>query len=668
MTDLVTMSEIATALQISKQAVAARAERESWPFTEEPVRGGKRRLFAPHTLPRDVQQALREYRLQTAVANVAAELPALPDVGEIGLVQPEQAWTAAQRARGNARDVVLRLLTRMQREAGCSQASAMTTLLTNAAAGRLDATATAALQAARDPRGRKGNGFPSVRSLKRWLGLDDRKPLVVQKDMRVKPWYALAVALKQRPQKPTLTWVHEQIAEQWNPAWGESPPSYDALARFFRDKFSQIDVLKGQHLGSALKAHSFYLDRDTSGDPFTEVHADGWCTHFTAPHPVTGSFVTLEVWHAHCISTRYVPPFAVGLSESFEVIAKCVEHAIRDIGVMAILLTDSTGSVKNDRFEFDPVTSIAKRAGISIMHPKEVGNSQANGIAENFNTWLDREARELATYRGKGMDSLALKRTKKLTDKMVKASSLEERAAYKREAERMGKGIVFGSYEEALSWLEGKRQKWNNKPHSSLPKVLDAVTRKRRHQTPNEALEAARLAGWKPVQMEEADIVDLFRPHLRKMVRRGTVSPYNGQRYHHDDLAHWNGKEVQVAVDIMDWRQVWVKDMEGRFICCAMFVEAQGRPLTALEAAYEKRSRAQVRRKETQIAEIEARAPGVLIESATPTVIDIPAVLVRDETEHAAIEQRPPASSYQDTVMWLWGEGSASPEKKTLAG
>jgi hypothetical protein len=56
----------------------------------------------------------------------------------------------------------------------------------------------------------------------------------------------------------------------------------------------------------------------------------------------------------------------------------------------------------------------------------------------------------------------------------------------------------------------------------------------------------------------EEYLVALFRPHTRVKVRREAVLPYSGMRYWHEVLGDWNGKEVVVAYDIMDWQQVWV--------------------------------------------------------------------------------------------------------------
>lgn len=296
---------------------------------------------------------------------------------------------------------------------------------------------------------------------------------------------------------------------------------------------------------------------------------------------------------------------------------------------MSILQTDSTRVVKNSkRFKTDPATALADRVGFTIVHPQTVGNSQANGIAENFNTWLDREARELATYQGKGMDSLTLKRVKKLTAKAVREqqkNNLTGHALALSEAERMGKGYVLRSYEEACQWLESKRQKWNAKPHRSLPKTRDPETGKTRHMSPNEALSAALDEGWKPVQLAQEYITLLFRPHVKVKVRREAVTPYGGMRYSAPGLGDWNGQEVVVAYDIMDFRQVWIKTLTGELIAVAEFQEATAyRTQTALEIAEEKRAIAQIKHRERQIDLIRSRVGGVVLNAPDESETRVP--------------------------------------------
>jgi len=526
-------------------------------------------------------------------------------------------------------------------------------------------------------------------TLNKWVGNYKETglyaPLKKGKDFSIKPWHALALELRRRPQGSTVTWLHDQLAVNWNDAWG-TMPSYDVVNNLFKHKLSQIDQIKGRWTGSQLRSKKFFQHRSREGlVPAQEVHGDGWNTHFTAPHPVTGEFVTYEVWHFHDVATRYVTPPGLGLTEKFEVIAKGLENYIRVFGVPLIVMTDSTKIIRGSaRFTKDPVHSIEERVGCTITHPKEVGNSQANGICENFNTsYLDKRSRELATYQSKGqMDELTFKRVGKLTAAMVKAANagdLALRDQKKREAERMGKGLVFGSHAEAVEWLNLIHSEYNDKPHRSLPKVR-GDDGKLRHQTPAEALAQHRANGWEPTLMgdtqaaHEAFLVDTFRPRVIVKVTRETVSPYGGMRFRNADvLGHWNGKEVVVVYDIHDWQSVRVEDKKGALICIAEFVAATGyRAVTAYEEAEDKRARAQIRRREKQIEQIEARNPAAATEAQTvKTIADFMDVTpqpapVRELTILdflPAAKQEEPEPTYSDTVMWLHGGGKDPRDK-----
>lgn len=510
-------------------------------------------------------------------------------------------------------------------------------------------------------------------TLNKWKATKKKRgrsaPLRVLPDASIKPWMLVAFDLaRHNPQGRTKKWIHEQLVAQWQAEWGAAPISYDVLATFFRQKVSALDQIKGKWTGSQLRARTFYQHRTSKGmQPWDEIHADGWNTHFTAPHPVTAEYVTYEVWHAHDVATRYVPPFGIGLTENFEVIAKCVENAVRAGGVPMFLQTDSTRIVKlSEKFKTNPATAIADRAGFTIVHPQTVGNSQANGIAENFNTWLDRESRELATYQNPNrMDELSFKRGRKLTAAMVKAAKSGDVAtmhAKRHELERTNRGLVLTSFEQAIAWLEDKRSKWNHKPHRALPKTARDEHGRLRHQTPFEAIMSHIEAGWKPSLPDlpdealEQHLIDLFRPHVQLKVTRGTVSPYGGMRYRHDALDEYIGKDVVVAYDMTDWRQVWVKTMKGEPICIAAFVEATGyRTLSAQEAADEKRTQARIRNKERQIEAERLATPTPVIEHRSALLDYLPAktapVIVEDVRLIDLLPARQPEEARELTYM-----------------
>lgn len=55
-----TLDRIADAICVSKSAVEKRARRESWPYVEQAVRGGRKRFYPLESLPADVQAALSQ--------------------------------------------------------------------------------------------------------------------------------------------------------------------------------------------------------------------------------------------------------------------------------------------------------------------------------------------------------------------------------------------------------------------------------------------------------------------------------------------------------------------------------------------------------------------------------------------------------------------------------
>lgn len=63
---------IAHALRVTKRATERRAVKEGWTFDEQPVRGGRRRLYALATLPEDVQRAVKHADAVAAVRAMEA--------------------------------------------------------------------------------------------------------------------------------------------------------------------------------------------------------------------------------------------------------------------------------------------------------------------------------------------------------------------------------------------------------------------------------------------------------------------------------------------------------------------------------------------------------------------------------------------------------------------
>jgi len=651
--DWYTIQELAglPGLPSTDRGVRKLADREGWE--------GQRRLgskaieYNIAVLPEATRAALLKAAV-TEVAEVrAAATPAaetLPAEAETSVAMRPLSSSGAlshrQALTRDARLLVVNMLKRLMQD-GLIQKTAIKQLRDWAARGELQTPVLTALALGNNKSGlewaiRLVDGLPSAellpgqdiqaaacevsqRTLERWLqqerdgGAQALAPGKREKDVSVKPWVPYLLERMQRPQKPYLS-------DAWREMCAALPahipaPSYYAVRRWYSQKYSNLDKQRGRHQGSALNPHKHHLTRSSDGMlPMQELHSDGWGSKFTAPHPVSGKYVKLEVWHSHDVATRYVFRPSVGLSESMLVIMGSLFNAVAEGGVPAVWQTDNTGSVKNERVSFDPVTSIQARAGIHIVHNLP-GNSQANGIAENFNKYLERRARELATYMTGRMDSLAQKKVLRVTQKLVKTEEADERRRLKAEAEKLGAGVLLESFEQASELICSWCEEYNRTPHRALPKIADPATGQRRHQTPAEAWAAHVAAGWQPVAVVGEQLADLFRPHETKIVRRATVTLFT-QKYHHAELEHWNGEEVQVAYDIYDGERVWVKNLEGRLICIAQLDSVRGyRPMSVYEMAMNKRTDAAIARHEAHIAEIERQRPVQVISHEAPLSI-----------------------------------------------
>ncbi|MEN8512124.1 Mu transposase C-terminal domain-containing protein [Burkholderia sp. RS02] len=650
------LQEAAKLIGVERSVLQRRVQRGEFRAELVHGNGGQQYRIDPLSLPEAARNAWLAKFISTVGASAAsnateivpAKSPKSTVLANVGDCSHEQRLVC------DARLFVLRIVEQLQQRLG-TRSKAVKTLLAQRDRALLPADLMLAMAIGNDRNGfrfdvRLENAAPTAvpwpsqnivafadklsdRAIHRWCqayaegGDAALIPLRREADMSIPAWAPYFLDRKNRYQGPEVVGAYREMLSLLP---GDiQKPSYTQVYRWFTEKYSNIDKKRGTTQGSSLNEHKFAHKRTSKGMlPMQENHSDGWGTHFTAPHPVSGKFVKLEVWHTHDVATRYVFEPSIGLSESMMVILGSLFNVIKTAGVPAVWQTDNTGSVKNDRVEFDPSASLKARLGCEIVHNLP-GNSQANGICENFNKYLDRCARELATYTGKTMDSLAAKRVHKITQKMVNAADSEERRRLKREAERVGSGIVFDGHEQAVEWIRTKVREYNDRPHRALPKITGEDGR-RRHMTPKEAWQRHIDQGWMPVALDADELRDAFRPHETVKVVRGCVRVFS-QRYHDPMLEQFNGEPVQVAYDMDDGERVFVKDMTGRLICEAKFYSDRAyRPLSFYEYAMGKRADAAQKRLQVKMAEIERQRPVEAIEMQTAhtlsDVVDVPRV------------------------------------------
>lgn len=258
----------------SEQNIRVRADREAWPFAEVPARGrnGTRREYLLSGLPVDLRQAIQKTALDAAVEGAAStvarhDATALKPTGEAQPMKlsatpvvPFSDLTDKQRLERDARTGVLAAVRRLQSASSCTQEAALTTLLTSARAGRLDEATDRLLRLARDPRGRAGDGYPSVRTLKRWLTAADLAPKTTHADMSVPAWAGVFLTVWRKPEKPSVEAAYRDACDVW-PAAGR--PSIHQVRRFL-SKLGNVTREAGRMGARELKNIQPFVRRDFS--------------------------------------------------------------------------------------------------------------------------------------------------------------------------------------------------------------------------------------------------------------------------------------------------------------------------------------------------------------------------------------------------------------------
>lgn len=499
------------------------------------------------------------------------------------------------------------------------------------------------------------SGGLSQRTLTRWLadrdqGLTQLAPEPKERLKNVPPWVAPLLQLWQRPQKPALKWALRQLAMPGVLPEGTELPSYNAVRRFLK-KVDAVDRERGRMGPRELKNIRPYRQRDASGLWPAEIYSmDGHTFDAEVAHPFHGRPFRPEITTAIDIATRKLVGWSVTLAESSLAVLDALRHSVEGCGIPAILYVDNGSGYVNILME-DPLTGFMARLGITKQHSLPY-NSQARGVIERLHrtVWV-RLAKEFVTYMGADMDREARQRVHKLTRKDIQA---------------VGTSRVLPSWPEFLARCEAAVADYNNRSHSSLPKITDAETGKVRHQTPNESW--AELAATNPeciVAIAPDEVADLFRPYRTGKVIRGNVRIF-GNLYFSADLKGFHGDTVCIGYDLHDPSRVWVRDRNQRLIAVAQLEGNKSgyMPTSALEHAHRTRAKGREARLERRMDEVhlelQSSRPVIEGRDATPEEKRIAA----EELARIAAENAPPpppadpdarpALFYTDLELWSW--------------
>ncbi|EBP1801225.1 DDE-type integrase/transposase/recombinase, partial [Salmonella enterica] len=368
-------------------------------------------------------------------------------------------------------------------------------------------------------------------------------------------------------QRPTITDAYSRFAEWWNRVYAGNDamlaaiPSVDAVTRLLR-KVPVIVKERFRSTGSAWRSLNPFVRREWTTLPVNAVWVgDGHCMKMEAFNPETGNIFRPEITLIMDAGQRFIVGWSLALSESTVAVADALRHGMMQHGIPLIYYSDNGGGEKNRNLDAD-ITGILPRLGVE-HHTGIPGNPQGRGIIERVNKEIPRDvALSFQSYCAKNADDETVRMQQRIARAALVAMH-KGKDLTKRQAAAAGK---IPTWEQLLEAIELEVARYNNRPHTSLPRRENGE-----HYSPaayRKMLikeQAAEIDYLSPDELHE-----MFRPEIVRTTSRGEVRLFNNIYFAHE-LAAESGNEVRVSYDIHDANSVIVRRMDGSFICDAIW-------------------------------------------------------------------------------------------------
>jgi len=584
--------QIARLRGVTPRAVRICAKKNKWPYREKKGRGGAQRFYKLTELPVDIQSIYLEKMCSSlhSPADAISVTPLIPQN-----TSDLKHW---QRSVVDGRAGVLRTINSWVLEAGITQGKAISRLLEMIKNGNLPEHLEQLILAAN---GRAGGKLKLSRAtVYNWIkaqntqGVAGLAPNDGNPGLTIPDWADPLLSLYGDPRKPSLAAVMEKLPKSLPK--GLERPSYDAARRFLKS-LTAVTRHTGRMGPRDLKSLKAYVKRDVSELwPGAVYASDGHTFKAEVQHPIHGGPFRPEVTPVIDVYTRRIVGWSAGLAESTWTVLDAARHSFMTSSLCDIWYTDNGSGFKNKVMRA-PLIGFMARWSVTCKNSLAYG-SQARGVIERWHQTMTKAARELPTYMGKDMDAEAKQKAFKIT---------------RADMRRFGSSKLLLGWPEFLEYVQSVTDTYNDRPHSSLPRIRDAVTFKRRYMTPNEVWQKSIDEGWQPDPVTEAQADDMFRPYEIRKTNRALVSLFGNEYFGGNALEAFHGEEVMVGYDVHDASKVWVRELirnadeicEGRLICTAEWGGNRQSyyPVSVAEQARDKRLAGRIKRLDVHKAE-----------------------------------------------------------------
>lgn len=511
--------------------------------------------------------------------------------------------TEQQRQIADARCVLVREVDRL-RSLGETRVGAVAFISAESRKGSLPERLQNAVSLANARKGKRAG--VSVRSLQEWYSLYHSTSDITQRLVLLAPgqvqklkpdncaWW---VAFKAYYGVPTgesakaawrkfKAWWQEQYRDQ--PAVLAAIPSYDAVLRMLK-KEPLYKRMSGRVSGSAKRAYEVYSKRDWSVMPVNGVWiSDGKSLDMKVLHPIYNRPFTPELTMVIDGRTRVVVGWSLSLAENRFAVAEAYRHGMENFGKPLFVYSDNGGGEKNKMLDDEEVGIFSR---MHVDHMTGIpGNPQARGIIERLNGVIPINlARRFATYNGRNADPEFVRVMNK---KMVSLTNALRQGKELTSEQKRTLGLI-PDWNTLTQAVAEEIDNYNRShEHSELPKVNG------QHMSPLAYRRAVLEAEGDDIEYVTArELNDMFLPEEVRTARQGWVE-LGTNDYFAKELIEVDREKVRVAFNPRDAQEVYVRRMDGTFVCTAIWNGNKRAPvpLARVEKAMQERAGRQIKR------------------------------------------------------------------------